>query len=202
MDINISDFEEEMTTVWSFPERGRWKTHDGGYRGNFAPQIPRNLILRYTKEDDIILDPMVGGGTTLVEAKLLNRRSIGFDINPEAVNISVKRISFSGNYKYEPIVKLGDARNLKYIDDEYIDLIIIHPPYLNIIKYSNGEIKEDFSNYNSVDEFINDFKKVVAECYRVLKNNCYCAILIDTRRKGYYIPFLLYVRFIFAKVLF
>ena len=45
------NFKKEITTVWSFPDRGKWKTHNGNYRGNFAPQIPRNLILRYSQEE-------------------------------------------------------------------------------------------------------------------------------------------------------
>lgn len=50
------NFEKEITTVWSFPERGNWATHVPTYRGNFAPQIPRNVILRYSKEGDTVLD--------------------------------------------------------------------------------------------------------------------------------------------------
>ncbi len=90
-DIN---FKKEITTVWSFPERGDWATHNGKYRGNFAPQVPRNIILRYSKENDIVLDPMIGSGTTLVEAKLLNRKGIGFDINPDAVQIAKQNLNF------------------------------------------------------------------------------------------------------------
>jgi len=71
---DIKEFEKELTTVWSFPERGNWSTHNPKFRGNFAPQIARNIILKYSKEGDLILDPMVGGGTTLIEAKLLNRK--------------------------------------------------------------------------------------------------------------------------------
>ncbi|WP_279018312.1 DNA methyltransferase, partial [Megasphaera elsdenii] len=71
------EFTLEMTSVWSFPQRGKWATHDGKYRGNWSPYIPRNLILRYSSEGDRILDCFVGGGTTLVEAKLLNRNCIG-----------------------------------------------------------------------------------------------------------------------------
>ena len=70
------NFTPEITTVWSFPERGTWATHSPKYRGNWAPQIPRNLIIKYTKEQDLILDPMMGAGTTLIEAKLLNRNGI------------------------------------------------------------------------------------------------------------------------------
>ncbi|PMP97219.1 MAG: DNA methylase, partial [Thermodesulfobacterium geofontis] len=79
------DFELEQTTVWSFPNRGTWATHQGNYRGNWAPQIPRNLILRYTQPSEWVLDPMVGSGTTLVECKLLGRNGIGVDINYEAL---------------------------------------------------------------------------------------------------------------------
>lgn len=43
--LQPAEFELEQTTVWSFPDRGTWATHQGNYRGNWAPQIPRNLIL-------------------------------------------------------------------------------------------------------------------------------------------------------------
>jgi hypothetical protein len=55
--LQPDNFELEATTVWSFPERGNWATHQGNYRGNWAPQIPRNLILRYTQPGDLVLDP-------------------------------------------------------------------------------------------------------------------------------------------------
>ncbi len=185
----LSKFKKESTTVWSFPERGNWKTHNGKYRGNFAPQVPRNIILQYSKEGDLVLDPMMGGGTTLIETKLLNRRGLGYDINPKAVELTRKNLKFSGEYKFEPVLKKADVRNLKEVKDESIDLIITHPPYLNIIKYSRGEIKEDLSNIRNVEKFISEFTKAINEFYRVLKNNSYCAILIgDTRKKGYYIP--------------
>ena len=58
------NFRKEKTTVWDFPERGAWSTHKPDYRGNFAPQIPRNVILNYSEEGDLILDPMVGSGTS------------------------------------------------------------------------------------------------------------------------------------------
>ncbi|ABR30178.1 DNA methylase N-4 [Thermosipho melanesiensis] len=190
----------EITTVWSFPKRGKWKTHNSRYRGNFAPQIPRNVILRYSNESETILDPMVGSGTTLIEAKILNRKSIGYDINPESIELTKRNLNFEGNYKYEPAVKIGDARNLYEIKNETIDLIITHPPYLNIIKYSSGKIKQDLSNISDVNKFILEFEKIVKELYRVLKENKYCAILIgDTRRKGHYIPLSFYVMKIFLK---
>ena len=42
------NFELQTNTVWSFPDRGNWATHDAKYRGNWSPYIPRNIILRYS----------------------------------------------------------------------------------------------------------------------------------------------------------
>lgn len=69
-------FEIEKSSVWSFKERGDWATHKGDYRGNCPPQVPRNLILKYTKEKEIVLDPFCGSGTTMIECKLLDRKGI------------------------------------------------------------------------------------------------------------------------------
>ena len=71
--LSPRSFVPERTTVWSFPDRGDWATHAGNYRGNWSPFIPRNLILRYTKPGDTVLDQMLGSGTTLVECKVLGR---------------------------------------------------------------------------------------------------------------------------------
>ncbi|MGI6438692.1 MAG: TRM11 family SAM-dependent methyltransferase [Sphaerochaetaceae bacterium] len=92
--LEPESFSLELNTVWSFPERGSWATHNGRYRGNWSPYIPRNLLLRYTKEGDVILDQFAGGGTTLVEAKLLNRNAIGYDINPLAIKRCEDKLAF------------------------------------------------------------------------------------------------------------
>lgn len=182
------DFTLEMTTHWSFPSRGNWATHDAKWRGNWSPYIPRNIILRYSKEGDLVLDQFAGGGTTLVEAKLLKRNIIGVDVNDAAINRCREKTNFAhegANGRVD--IHKGDARNLDFIANDSIDLICTHPPYANIIKYSDG-IDNDLSQLKVAD-FLEEIKKVASESYRVLKKDKFCAVLMgDTRQKGCMIP--------------
>jgi DNA modification methylase len=212
----------ETTTVWSFPVRGTWATHNNKYRGNFAPQLARNVLQMYSQEGDLILDPMAGGGTTLIEAKLLGRGFIGCDINPGAVEICVKATDFDGDgeqaagaksnikkqisklrnppkadeinkHKRDACATLGkivcaDARDLSFIKNDSIDLVLTHPPYLNIIRYSDG-IASDLSAISSVKKFCTEMRVIAGELVRVLKAGKYCAILVgDTRRGRHFVP--------------
>jgi len=187
--LNPTEFRFETTSVWDFPIRGTWATHNPKYRGNFAPQIARNLILNYSEEGELILDPMVGSGTTLIEAKLLHRNAIGIDVNKDAVSLTERALNFDYKTESKQTVELGDARDLSIFDGNQFDLIIIHPPYLNIVKYSKGQNKNDLSSIGSLPKFLNEMERVVAELFRVLKPNRFCAILIgDTRKAQHYVP--------------
>lgn len=183
------DFSFEASSVWSFRSRGNWATHDGRYRGNWSPFIPRNIILRYSKPGDIVLDQFIGGGTTAVEAKLLGRRCMARDINPFAVELARANSNFAMPAQlgakiepFEPEFNVGDARQLAGIDDQTIDLICTHPPYAGIVNYS-GDIPEDMSKL-SVPEFLINMRTVADECFRVLKPKGKCTILIGDGRKS------------------
>jgi len=187
------NFREETTTVWSFKQRGDWATHDSRYRGNWSPYIPRNVILKYSKPGDLVLDYFVGGGTTAIEAKLLGRRCIARDINPGAVGITLENLRFSPPQRiipgliYEPEVSVGDARDLSDIPSDSVDLICAHPPYAGIISYSSG-VEGDLSRL-PVPQFLEEMQKVARESYRVLKAGGKCALLLgDARRRKYVVP--------------
>ena len=110
------------------------------------------------------------------------------DIN----NVAIERCREKTNFDVEGAdgkvyIRKADARDLYFIDDESIDLICTHPPYANIIKYSE-DIPEDLSLLK-VSDFLEEMKKVAAESYRVLKKDKFCAVLMgDTRQKGCMIP--------------
>ncbi len=182
------DFELEMTTHWSFPKRGDWATHDAKWRGNWSPYIPRNILLRYSREGELVLDQFAGGGTTLVEAKLLNRDIIGVDVNEAALERCREKVAFEHEGADGKVyIRKGDARSLDFLPDGSIDLICTHPPYADIIKYSE-DIEADLSRLK-VRDFLEAMKPVAAECFRVLKKGRFCAVLMgDTRQKGCMVP--------------
>jgi len=149
----------------------------------------------YSAKGDTILDPMVGAGTTLIEAKLLSRNAVGLDINPGAVELAEAALRFKhhpvgvGAVREPPLLKVADARDLSFLDDESFDLVLTHPPYMNIIKYSDGKIVGDLSNTGSLPKFCDEIEIIARELYRVLKPDKYCAILIgDTRKGRHYVP--------------
>lgn len=149
--------------------------------------MPRNLILRYTNPEDWVLDQFMGSGTTLVEAKLLNRHAVGVDMNPQSVSISETNLQFQCETNPKIFTKGGNAANLHFIKNSSIDFICTHPPYSNIIKYSNG-IEGDISLL-CVDEFLEEMNKIAKEAFRVLKKGKMCAVMIgDVRRYGKVIP--------------
>jgi len=193
-------FKEEQTTVWSFKKRGNWATHSSEYRGNWSPYIPRNVILKYSKPGELVLDYFCGAGTTAVEAKLLGRKCIALDINDKAIELAENNINLKIapqqsafiDYKiipqiYEPKLTVGDARDLSFLKDNSIDLICAHPPYANIIHYTDS--KEGDLSFFDIDEFLKEMYKVAIESFRVIKPGRQCAILIgDMRRKKHVIP--------------
>ena len=144
---------------------------------------------------------MVGGGTTAIECKLLNRNLLALDINPNAIKLTKEAIGFE--CEYNPIIKIeqNDSRDLSMLADNSIDFILNHPPYADIIKYSNKQIKEDLSNIHDLDQFCDEMEIVAKEFYRVLKEDKFCAILIgDTRRNKMYQPLAFKVMDRFLKV--
>jgi len=185
------DQEIQRTTVWKFVKRGTWAVHEGRYRGNFPPQVPHNIIRRYTSKKEIVLDPFVGGGTTLIESWILGRKSIGLDVSPHAISISRKRITEMAERApkgtldpaFKPMICEGDARDLDFIEDGTVDLICTQPPYLNVLKYTNKN-PNDLSHLKDEEKFCREFRKAGEEMFRVLKEGGKCAVQIGDARKN------------------
>lgn len=185
--------------IWFFSNRGKWATHDAKYLGDWSPYISRNIILRYSKEGYVVLDQFAGSGTTLVEAKLLGRTGIGVDINRSAIDIATQHLDFTCDGCGKTELHIGNARKLDFLKDESIDLIATHPPYANIIQYS--EDTPDDLSLLKIPEFLQEMNTVATECFRILRKGKFCAILIgDKRQNGHVISLGFQVMVIFMGV--
>ena len=95
-DIDMKNWKESdinTDSLWVISERDKSGKHKNVYHGNFIPQIPNQLIRRYTKENEVVMEPFMGSGTTLFECEKLNRKYIGFDINPEMIEYVTQSMS-------------------------------------------------------------------------------------------------------------
>ena len=156
-DLDIKNWKEldiNVDSLWLIEERDKSGKHANVYHGNFIPQIPNQLIRRYTKKNEIILDPFVGSGTTLFECERLNRKFIGFDINMEMIAyVKSKMINPNIDYNIEncDVTNKNEFDNkikssLNKLSNDKVQFLIMHPPYMDIVKFTDNK-KRFISNF-------------------------------------------------------
>jgi DNA modification methylase len=180
--------ESEILTdsLWIISERDNSGKHSGFYHGNFVPQLPRQFILRYTKKDDTVFDPFLGSGTTAFEAESMNRNFIGIDIQKELVDYVKKNIEPKNNFshliigdscKSEPFKKIKEI--LEKNKKKNVQLAILHPPYADIIKFS--DLAGDLSNAKSLKDFLAMFADVLKNTTEILEQGRYLVVVIGDK---------------------
>src|SRR3984957_874386 len=140
------------TTLWDYPSQDYGDEEQGvaGYKGATPSYIIWNLLQRYTKEKDLVIDPCAGSGTTLDVARDLTRRALGYDLAPTRKDIL--RV---------------DARRLP-LEDGKADFVFIDPPYGTHIHYS-----DDPRCIGKLDaagkEYYEAMDQVFSEIHRILR---------------------------------
>ena len=115
--------ELQTTNLWDYPSQQYLKSEEEKhkfYAGATPSYIIRNLLNRYTKEKDLIVDPMAGSGTTIDVSRELNRRVLGYDINPLALK---RKDIFVNNSTFElELLKSGYATLFEQIFQKYLSV--------------------------------------------------------------------------------
>jgi adenine-specific DNA-methyltransferase len=181
------------TTLWEYPSQhyetfvtkggegsGVQRTQAAGMQGDQAyvgatpSWVIWQLLMRYTREKDLVVDPMCGSGTTLDVARDLSRRALGYDLAPSRSDIF-----------------RADARKLP-LENEVADFVFIDPPYSTHVNYSDdpaciGKLDAASDAPDSGRAYYAAMEQVFREIHRILKNRRYMAVYVSDswrKRKG------------------
>ncbi|MBE7706892.1 MAG: DNA methylase [Cyanobacteria bacterium SIG30] len=183
-------------TFWEFNSRDKSNGHSYDYHGNYIPQIATQLFERFTKKNDVILDLFFGSGTSGIEALNMGRRAIGVELQQKMVDYVsekftqkelVKNVNIicSDSANADVVPKVQDR--LQVMGEDYAQFLVLHPPYDDIIKFSND--KNDLSNCTSTEEFYDLFESVAKNGYDLLEPGRFAALIIgDKYANSRFIP--------------
>jgi len=195
-DINVD-------SLWFIQKRDSFGKHENNYHGNFVPQIPYQLVKRYTHKNDTVLELFAGSGTTLFECERLGRNYIGFDINQSMIDLVYQKMADTQNIHFAinncdvcDTLKMAEcmSQSFKWCENETktADFLIAHPPYMDIVKFTDKE--EDLSAISDLDLFIEKFTLAMKNGLQFLKKNKYFAVVIgDVYKKSEVVPLGFYV---------
>lgn len=195
----LEQYEVQLDSLWLIPKRDSSGSLRKLHHGEFIPQIPRQAILRFTKPYDLVVDPFVGYGTTLVECQRLGRHGLGVEIEHTIADIAKKRLAEELNpYNVRVEVIEGDSRRLsfqKLLEErgfKEASLIISHPPYHDIINY--GRTPGNLCNIAKLKDFLKAYGEILDNVLKILSKSGYYVLVIgDKYTKGEWFPLGFYV---------
>jgi DNA modification methylase len=153
----------QVTTLWDYPSQDYGQGQQGipGYKGATPSYVIWNLLQRYTKPNDLVVDPFCGSGTTLDVARDLKRKALGYDVHPARKDIF--RV---------------DARKLPPELTNKVDLVFMDPPYSTHLDY--GDDPRDIGKLAAKSgEYYKAMEQVFAECRRVLRPKKILAVYVS-----------------------
>lgn len=174
-----------------------------GHPAMFPVELASRLIDVFTRENDVVLDPFLGSGSTAVASMQKNRNFIGIELSKKYVDLASSRIEQcirQNNASAKPEIFCHDSTKLSgIIKTQKIDFCLTSPPYWNILNQKRtadnkkirnyGATKNDLGNINDYDAFLNQIRVVFSQVHTLLNNNKYCVIVVmDVRKKNEFFP--------------
>jgi DNA modification methylase len=204
-DLSGKEWTKNSISIWSDIRKSKEET-DLGHPAIFPSELVKRLIETFTRTSEkVILDPFSGSGSTVVTASRMGRIGIGFDINPNYIELTEARLRQRDIWQTEidtqSQIYLMDARHLlNVIQPNSVDMVITSPPYWDILSRERTADGKDIRDYgNAVDDlgkiddyqqFINELAMVFKAIYTVLKAGKYCCVVVmDIRKKNKFYPF-------------
>ena len=187
-------------SLWSLGSRSRSSVHKGDYHGNFVPQIPEQMLLRFTKENDVVLDLFSGMATTLIECRRLGRHGIGVELQQDVCEVSQERLQQADNpHEVSTSIVRGDssspnlpellAPHLESLGRSTVDHVLLHPPYWDIIEFTAREDERDLSSCDNLEGFLEMFEQVVQNGAKLLEPGRFMTLVIgDKYSAGEWVP--------------
>ncbi len=165
--LTKEEWRDYTKTVWQIAN-----TSHPSHPAVFPVEIPKRLIKLFSWHGERVLDPFAGTGTTAQAAIPLGRRIDCVEQNAEFAELIHKQCRGLKNEvlgaKELLHVERGDSRDLSYIGNEEIALVVTSPPYWNKANY--GARRENLGNRRSYATFLTDIEPVFRECFRVLQS--------------------------------
>ena len=170
--------------VWEFKYEQRDVRDKNLHPATFPIALPKKIIELFTHKGELVLDPFVGSGTTLVAAQDCERNAIGFDLNEKYIELAKSRIV--ENLASKAVAICDDAKNISnYVEPKSIKLVVTSPPYANILNHqrtnkSRRGNERHNEQYGKVEQYSQDprdlgileapiFEKAIAEVFFNLK---------------------------------
>lgn len=204
-DLDLRCWKDEdsdilLESLWLFPNRDRRGPHARDYHGNFVPQIPYQVLRRFTRPGEVVVDLFSGSGTTLIECCHLGRHGIGVELQEEVNRMARERIALASNpLDVQWKLLTGDSRGtairrrvLGVLEEWGVPKahhVILHPPYWDIILFSDDPEGGDLSTAPTEQKFYEQFETVVANAVEILMPGRFMTLVIgDKYHKGEWIP--------------
>ena len=133
--LSGKDWLKSQIGVWQFFYEGRDIRDKKIHPATFPISLAKKVISVFTHEGELVLDPFVGSGTSLVAAQDLNRNAIGFDLQEKYIELCVKRLASDNLFNQAQQVAIQDDALLipNYLEQGSVSLIWTSPPYANLL---------------------------------------------------------------------